>query len=64
MESLDFFFLLSYLFIFIWLHRVLIVAHGIFELCCNVGESSFSAVGSSSLTKGRTQAPCIGRVKS
>ena len=41
MESLDFFFLVIYLFIFIWLHRVLIVAHGIFELCYNVGDLRF-----------------------
>ena len=54
---------------FTWLHCVLVMAQGIFNcgmrtLSCNVWTLSYGIVGSSSLTKDQTWAPCIGSVKS
>ena len=56
-----------YLFLFIWLYWILVVACGVFCLCCNMWDLFFfqlQHVGSSSLTRNWTQAPWIGSMKS
>ena len=60
-NSLCFFKIFIYL--FIWWHRVLVVASGL--LSCSMQTLSCSThVGSSSLTRDRTQALCIGSAES
>ena len=54
---------------FTWLHCVLVTAQGIFNygmrtLSCSMRTLSYGIVGSSSLTKDQTWAPCIGSVAS
>ena len=46
--------------LFIWLHQVLIVAHGLFNLHHTMRDLQPWRVGSSSLTKDPTWANCIG----
>ena len=66
--SLGLFYVFMYL--FIWLRRVLVAARGLFVFACRIfsyGVRALSCsrhVGSSSLTRHRTQAPCIGNVES
>ena len=48
------------IYLFIWLLWVLVVACGIFAAAC---ELLVAACGSSSLTRDRTRAPCIGSVE-
>ena len=50
-----------YFYLFIWLHWVLGAACEIFDLGCSMWDLS---VGSSSLTRDGTRAPCIGRAES
>ena len=52
------------IYLFIWLHHVLIVAHEIFNLHCTMRDLQPWHVGSSSLTKDPTQADCIGSAQS
>ena len=57
------FFLIFIYLLFIWLHWVLVAARWL--LSCGMGTlSSGMHVGSSSLTRDRTQAPCIGSTES
>ena len=54
---------LKKIYLFIWLHWFLVAAHGL--LSCGMWTLSCSMrVGSSSLTRDRTWAPCIGSVES
>ena len=46
--------------IFIWLHGVLVVAHGLFHVYCSMQDLQLQHVGSDSLTRDQTWLPCIG----
>ena len=64
-----FFFLIFHSFIYLfWLRYVLVAARGIFVAACLIAACGLLScsmhVGSSSLTRDRTQAPCIGSVES
>ena len=50
--------------LFIWLQRVLVVALGIFAAACRLLSRGMRDVGSSSPTRDRTRAPCLGSAKS
>ena len=56
-------YLFIYLFIFIWLCQVLVVGRGLLS-CGTQTLSCDMHVGSSSLTRDRTRAPCIGSTES
>ena len=50
----------EFVYLFIWLCQVLVAARGTFDLGCDVQDLfSCGMLGSSSLTKNQTQAPCI-----
>ena len=50
----------EFIYLFIWLYQVLVAAWGIFDLGCDMQDLfSCGMLGSSSLTKNQTQAPCI-----
>ena len=58
-SSAHFFFFNIFIYLFIWLHRVLVVAGGLLG-CGTWTLSCGMRVGSSSLTRDRTRAPCVG----
>ena len=59
-EQLPFFFFFN-IYLFIFLCQVLVAARGIFVAACN---SQLRHMGSSSLTRDGSQAPCIGSTES
>ena len=52
------------LFLFIWLHQVLVAARGLFSLYSRVVQTQVQHVGSSSPAKDRTRVPCFGSLES
>ena len=54
----------NFFFFFFLLLQVSVVTHRIFDLCYSMQDLFLWHVGSSSLTRDQTQAPCTGKVES